>query len=312
MENKTIPSSSRTIALLLAQASILGFSTSIMYTAANSLFLARHGSESVPFAYLATAAFVPPVFALLLVMQKRLSIPAFCLVPLLVFAALLAVAPALYEHGNPAWLSIALMVAFVLLMQTNMIVLGTRATQFWDVQEMKRFYPLVMAGQVTGVIIGGGMVGSLSQLLGGTPRLLYAVATGLAVGALSGVGLPADTGHKAGARLSSSGPSRVQGAPLFGSTHVRRLLAYRISLELGSNLVNFLFLRELSAHSGDMEAVTTFLGGFDSRWRSFLGLARRSWFKDLLRTGVGGQVGQLCPCDRTRRSSTEGCLPTAG
>ncbi|MBN2050697.1 MAG: HEAT repeat domain-containing protein [Spirochaetales bacterium] len=250
----------RVFPLLCAQAALQGFAVSLLYTAANSLFLVTAGSAKLPLVYLAIAATLPPLFALLLVLQKRISLSFFSMAVLLSFSALLGAAGTGAER-HP-WLVYALMVGVVLATQAGMILLGARAGRLWNIQEMKRRYPLVMAAQIAGVVAGGGLAGSLNRLTGGTENLLFFSSGALASAALVSLVFPDKSPSEPPRQAQKPGKPVRAGALVFKNPYIRRLLSFRVALELGSNMVNFLFLSAAALRFAGAEELTGFLGMF--------------------------------------------------
>lgn len=260
--HKKIPSDKplRAFPFLCAQAVLQGLAVSLLYTAANSLFLIHVGSAKLPLVYLAIAATLPPLFAFLLMLQKRISLSLFSMTVLLSFSALLGAAGA--RADQYPWLVYALMVGVVLATQISMILLGARAGRLWNIQEMKRSYPLVMAAQIAGVVAGGGSAGSLSRLTGGTENLVFLSAGLLAAAGLMSLAFPERRPSEPLRLAQQPGKPGRTGTLVFRNPYIRRLLSFRIALELGSNMVNFLFLSATGLRFTGAGELTGFLGMF--------------------------------------------------
>ncbi|MDM8548110.1 cyclic nucleotide-binding domain-containing protein [Candidatus Venteria ishoeyi] len=73
---------------------------------------------------------------------------------------------------HSAWISYGLMCLSVSLVQFAMIILGIQVRQFYDVRQIKKIFPLILSAQITGAIMGGGLIGFFTDWVGGTKNLI--------------------------------------------------------------------------------------------------------------------------------------------
>lgn len=254
------------LAALGGQSLFLGFSSSVFYTAANTLFLLSCGSGLLPAAYLATAAAGLAVGAVLARLSRGWPVARYCTVVPAFFALLLLLSRFVLDLPGFRWMPFLLMTAFTLLLPFNAILPSAQAGQLFDLRRMKRLYPLVMAVQVLGVILGGAAVGPLASLLGGTANLLPVAGAGM-VAALAFVRLAARRFPEELSRAPSAGTGASRNSPVSAAQLLRRpypllILAYLILVETGSNLVNFLFVAQIGARFAVQGDLTAFFGTF--------------------------------------------------
>ena len=258
-------SGSNRLALILlnGQALFLGLAVSVFFTASNTMFLMDFSSDLLPYVYVATAVFVSLISYLFVRMQKTWSIGRFTGATVLSFACLIFAARLGIQLFNTRWISFGLMVVFTLFMQLSLVVLGAQAGQIFDVREMKRLYPIVMAGQIFGVIAGGALVGPLAVLMGGIKNLLI-----LAGGSMATAWVFLAVTNRRFGRILGVRPSGNRRSPqtslllLLRKPYVLMIFVFQIFVYVGSNLINYLFIDRIDARFQDALAMTRFLGNF--------------------------------------------------
>ena len=150
------PLSERTVlTFLIGQGFFIGASLTLLYMTANTLFLLNYGSETLPYLYIVSGLVVAATSFGFAALQKRRSLATLALGVYGVFGAAFLIARVAYTESTARVLSFAMMLAFSLMTLLCSIVLGAQAGRMFDVRQMKRLYPLVLASQILAVVMGG-------------------------------------------------------------------------------------------------------------------------------------------------------------
>ena len=158
--------------LLMGQSFFLGYAFALLYTIGNSLFLVHYGSDYLPYAFIAIAVVVPLFSAVFSQLQKIWLLPRLAWVTIAFFASLFFLAWGGLTFAGSKWLSFALLVGFTLGGLFCGIVRGAQAGYIFDARTLKQMYPLIMGGEILGVIAGGVSSTLLPGLLGNVENIL--------------------------------------------------------------------------------------------------------------------------------------------
>jgi HEAT repeat protein len=177
-------SEGRTVAVLVAIAFLLQAGMMIAQSATDALFFARYGVEKLPLLYvLVGAAMFATTLGVTALYTRIGRARAFLLIPILIFAAALASRAAL--EAGASWVYGALWLLRNVAEFTQIFAVWGLAGLVADTRQAKRYFPLIAAGGVLGLIIGGLSTAPLATTLGSANLLLVwaalvAAATGLA------------------------------------------------------------------------------------------------------------------------------------
>jgi HEAT repeat protein len=172
----------RLIALLLCFSFCNGLVRTFMRSAAYGLFLAVFSAQTLPYVYIGVSVFASLAsFGYLRIAQRvplsRLLIGTLCAIILALGALWVGVGA---RAG--AWLIFGLPIFYeILLMMTNLALWNT-AGRLFNVQQGKRLFGLIGAGEPTASVVGGFLTAPIVALIG-TPNLLL-LAAGIVVVAL--------------------------------------------------------------------------------------------------------------------------------
>src|SRR5919106_794884 len=175
----------RTVALLVAIAFLLQAGMMIAQSATDALFFARYGVEKLPLLYgLVGAAMFATTLGITALYTRIGRARAFLLIPILIFAAALGSRGAL--EASASWIYGALWLVRNVAEFTQIFAVWGLAGLVADTRQAKRYFPLIAAGGVMGLIIGGVGTAPLATMLGSANLLLVwaalvAGATALAV-----------------------------------------------------------------------------------------------------------------------------------
>src|ERR671919_692050 len=175
----------RTVALLVAIAFLLQAGMMIAQSATDALFFARYGVEKLPLLYgLVGAAMFATTLGITALYTRIGRARAFLLIPILIFAAALGSRGAL--EASASWIYGALWLVRNVAEFTQIFAVWGLAGLVADTRQAKRYFPLIAAGGVMGLIIGGVGTAPPATMLGSANLLLVwaalvAGATALAV-----------------------------------------------------------------------------------------------------------------------------------
>ncbi len=248
---------------LLGQNFIFGVSSTVLCTAANTLFLTEFGAGSLSHVYIGLALFVPIVSFLYAAIYRRLSSAALALAATATFSALCLGGWAIQSRGEHGWVAYALLMGWNAYMLVSYLIHGDQIQRLFNVREIKRAVPMIMAGSITGAILGGLMVAPLVAYLGTPAELLLVVGLLLPVN----LALQLYTIHQFPAlrkpRISVS-PKNEKApmtlAKLLGTRYVRLILVYGICYALTLRLVGYLFMSSADEFSSTPERLSQVLG----------------------------------------------------
>lgn len=258
----TAPLSERTaLAFLIGQGFFIGAALTLLYMTSNTLFLLNYGAETLPYVYIVSGLITAPISLGFAALQKRRSLATLALGLYSLCSAAFFIARLAYNATTARPLSFGLMLAFSLMSLLISIVLGAQAGRVFDVRQMKRLYPLVLASQILAVVIGGLTVTPLTRWLGGVENLL-----GLSGGALLiALAFLLATIRRFGSTLTQAQSAQAAAATkslpqLLKKRYVRLILAYQMLSAIGTQLVIFVLLSVVGATFKTAESLTGFFG----------------------------------------------------
>ena len=159
-----------TVAVLVAIAFLLQAGMMIAQSATDALFFARYGVEKLPLLYaLVGAAMFATTLGVTALYTRIGRARAFLFLPILIFAAALASRAAL--EAGASWVYGALWLVRNVAEFTQIFAVWGLAGLVADTRQAKRCIPLIAAGGVMGLIIGG-LSTTLATTLGSANLLL--------------------------------------------------------------------------------------------------------------------------------------------
>lgn len=258
----TAPLSERTVlTFLIGQGFFIGASLTLLYMTANTLFLLNYGSETLPYLYIVSGLVVAATLFGFAALQKRRSLATLALGVYGVFGAAFFIARLAYAESTARVLSFAMMLAFSLMTLLCSIVLGAQAGRVFDVRQMKRLYPLVLASQILAVVMGGLLVTPLTRWLGGVENLLALSGGAMFIALVFLVATIRRFGSALTQVQATSLSKPAKSLPqLLKKRYVRLILAYQVLSAIGTQLVIFVLLSVVDATFTTAEALTGFFG----------------------------------------------------
>jgi ATP:ADP antiporter, AAA family len=174
----------RTVAVLVAIAFLADAGVMIAQSAIDALFFARYGVGKLPLMYaLVGAVMFATTLGLAALLTRVGRARAFLLIPAVIFAAALVSRAALEAHAG--WVYAVLWLVRNIAQSTLILAVWGLAGLVADTRQAKRWFPVIAAGGVMGLVVGGVVTAPLASTLGSANLLLVwaaliAGATGLA------------------------------------------------------------------------------------------------------------------------------------
>ena len=258
------PGEGRKVILLILLYFFLGVAFVVTLTVAFSLFLSTYGPQTLPYAYLLTAALAASVAFFYLKLVERLPFPTLLTVNLI----FLLIGGLVFRIGlaTPivSWVVFALPAWFQVLVSLGNMAFWALTSSLFDVRQGKRLFGLVGAGNWIATVVGGFVIAPLVGWVGTANLLLLAAASVVAaliilrmiIGAyLSGP--PPAPAHTATAKAKPA-PS------LFRSRYVLLIFAFIFLWWLGFYFVDNIFYDRAAAQFADADQLAPFLGNFNA------------------------------------------------
>ena len=250
----TEPGEERTAGLMLAHSLFMGLATVLFETAASALFLARFGSASLPYVYVAAAVLNVAIGAGYTSLAGRTSFPRLMSGTLwLLLGTTVALRAGLSMTGAAA-LTFALLVWYRAVSILTDLEYWAVAARLFDVRQAKRLFPVIGSGEVVARIAGSFAVPFLVAAMGVENLLVLSAAALFACLATVNVvlrGAAPDPAPKAGAR-----PAGGLGAVL-QDRYLATLVGVAALAVLAKYLVDFAFLEQMRARYADARALAT-------------------------------------------------------
>jgi ATP:ADP antiporter, AAA family len=172
----------RTVAVLVAIAFLADAGIMIAQSAIDALFFARYGVGKLPLMYaLVGVAMFATTLGLAILLTRVGRARAFLLIPAVVVVAALGSRAAL-EAGAP-WVYAALWLVRNIAQSTLILAVWGLAGLVADTRQAKRYFPVIAAGGVMGLVMGGVVTAPLAATLG-SANLLFVWAA-LIAGAMA-------------------------------------------------------------------------------------------------------------------------------
>ncbi len=251
------------VTLLAAQGVALGLLCGFVIIPASGIFLARYGSEGLPFVYLVVALAGGLMAPLMAHALRRWSLASVCVPVLAITAALVTAVWLGLELADAAWLSFVLQVLFPLLLQVGFVFIGGQAGRLLTVRQMKEQFPRIVSGFVIGFFLSGVLAPPLLAVVGATERLL----AGTSIFAIVLLALVLQTRRVFPAELGAVDEPQDDGPRqplrnLATGRLVMVLLGYQLMSMLGTQLVDFLVYDRAAARFTTSEDLARFTSVF--------------------------------------------------
>lgn len=251
--------------LLTGQTFFFALTLSLLEIAGTALFLVDFGAEVLPYVYLAIALFVSLLSYGYAELLKRQPLTKVATLAVTSFGGFCFLAWLGLIGPGWRWISFVLMVVFALGYQMIFVVVGGQAGRLFDVRQMKRLFPIVLAGLTVGFMTGGLILPTLTKLLPQTENLLFAAAISMLIGLL----LLRLTIARFRSALTPAGNrpnqrfARLPSLPrLLQKPYVRSISLYQMLSAVGTQLVFFIFLDQTELNYPAVEDLTQFFGRF--------------------------------------------------
>lgn len=250
--------------LLTGQTVCLGLMMAFLVVPASSLFLVTYGADRLPWAYLVVAAAGVAVSSAMGHVQRRWSLARLSLTVLGGLGALSLAAWVLLAWFDATWVTFVLLVMFPLSIPLGFVLIGNQGGRLLDLQQLKAFFPRVVAGFPVGFAVGGLLAALASRVLGGLHHLLLLELAALGLFML----LVAECARRYPAELRS----RPTPLPVAAGRHtprspaslplVRLVFGYQLLSAAVTQLLDFMVWERAAVHYPDEQDLATFMGTF--------------------------------------------------
>lgn len=283
----------RSAALMLAHSFFMGLGTVLFETAASALFLARFGSASLPYVYVAAAGLNIAVGVAYTRLSTRTAFPR-----LMAGTLWLLVASSLLIRAGLGLTGAAALTFFLLVWYRAVSILTDLeywavAARLYDVRQAKRLFPVIGSGEVVARIAGSFAVPLLVHALGVENLIvLSALALFACVVIVRAVLRQASAAELSAARPSSAAPPRRGLRLLLADRYLAILVGVAALAVLAKYLVDFAFLEQMRSRFADARTLATTFAVFSGVTQALSFLTRLAVAGPLLRR-YGVRVGLL-------------------
>lgn len=251
--------------LIIGQAIALGLTLAFLVVPGSAVFLYAYGAQQLPFVYLIVAVLGALVSFGLTKLQSRFGLFRTAVTTTVLVALAALGCWVLLVGMDIQGAAYGILVLFALHVQLGFVFMGAQAGRVFDIQEIKRIFPRIVAGFVFGFMIGGFIAAELVAAFGHARDLLAVAAAtafvmvGLMLGASRFVDdafhLPSHPASTAAAPQHSL--RRILGIPLVGAVFV-----YQILSAMGTQMVEYLVYDRAAARYSGTEELATFMGEY--------------------------------------------------
>lgn len=253
------------LALLISQSVSLGIMLALLIITASALFLTTYGSQTLPYVYITVAISGSAMFYGFSELLRRWSLPSVSLITLAIVALTFFLSWIGLRYAGASWISFLLMVSFSLVIQMGFVIIGGQAGRLFDVREVKRLFPRIVAGFAIGFMVGGFIGALLANFVKQTENLL--LVSVLATLAMSGFLFWTDRRyHETLVQATPvSGQHQQANKPLWQllvKRFVLLLVLYQMFSAMVSDLVSFMFFDQVAARFPDSQGLAGFMGNF--------------------------------------------------
>jgi HEAT repeat protein len=173
----------RLLAPLLALSFCFGLARLFTQTASGTLFLVAFGVEFLPFVYISTAVIIPIIGLVYDRLSGQLALARLLMVTLGGLVAVILLLWASLALTSARWPAFALLVLDDVVWTMTSLCLWAMAGRLFDVQQGKRLFSLISAGDVLAALLGGLLTPILASLFG-TANILLGTLAALLGGAV--------------------------------------------------------------------------------------------------------------------------------
>jgi len=257
------PGEGRAASLMLGHSFAMGLGTVFFETAASALFLARYGSQLLPWVYIAAAAVNTLTGVVYSSVQQRVAFRRLMLGTLVFLLASIAAFRAGLALSGAGWLLFGILVFYRVLSALTDLEYWAVATRLYDVRQAKRLFGVIGSGEVVARIAGSFSVPLLVRSLG-VANLMLVSAVGIAgcLGfALAVLGAREEAPGRPGKDKGAAGALRER-LRLLTSPYLLLLLSITFCAILSKYFVDFAFLEQMKSRYAGATELATFFGVF--------------------------------------------------
>ncbi len=168
------PGEGRLVKLLLLHSFLVGISHVLLISISTSLFLTEYGANTLPYIYIATAVTNGSIGFIYTWLGKRITFVNLLIANLIFQVVLVAGFWIIFHLTDAQWPVIAFMIAYELLWLLTNLEFWSLSARVFNIQQGKRLFGLIGAGDTIASIIGGFSVPLIVSWIG-TRNLLIPI-----------------------------------------------------------------------------------------------------------------------------------------
>ncbi|MCP4386167.1 MAG: hypothetical protein GY798_32965 [Hyphomicrobiales bacterium] len=230
-----------------------------------AVFLHVYGAQQLPFVYLIVAAVGALVSFGLTRLQSRYGLYRSAISTMVLVALTALTCWALLVGFDASGAAYGILVLFALHVQLGFVFIGAQAGRVFDIQEIKRIFPRIVAGFVFGFMVGGFIAAEFVAVFGHAHDLLAAAAatTVVMIGLMLGASRFVDDAFHLPSHPESTDATqhhslrRILAIPLVGAVFV-----YQVLSAMGTQMVEYLVYDRAAARFSGTEELATFMGEY--------------------------------------------------
>jgi hypothetical protein len=250
-------------AFIIGQSIGLGLLVAFLVVPGSAVFLDVYGPERLPFVYLIVAAAGALVSYGLTSLQSRYGLYQLAISTTLLMALSILACWMLLVFAGAQWTSFGVLVLFALQLQLGFVFIGAQAGRAFDIQEIKRIFPRIVAGFVFGFMVGGFVAAGFVHLVGNATHLLAASSAVTALTALLMVGASRYVNKAAAPETAvADETSHLSLRKILGVPLVSAVFAYQILSAMGTQLIEYLVYDRAAARYSGPHKLAEFMGEF--------------------------------------------------
>ncbi len=256
--------------LLSTQSFLNGIGFAILTAVGHAVFLAEFGAEWLPYVFIAVAVLAPVLSFVFDSIERNVSVRLLVCTTMLFLTSLFFVWWGLLEYTAVKWVPFAIILFFYLLDPYTVVVSGIQSSLLFTLREMKDKAPIIMALEMSGIILVGLSMRVLLQAFGSETNLLL---LGGSAAALQVILIIVTTGRRPKIfseqkkkDLATEKPS-ANAFALLRKPFVRTAFIYQLLSEFGTQLTMYIYLFHAGRYFlNDSVGLTNFFGNFITVW----------------------------------------------
>lgn len=251
----------RPLFLIVLQQFFSGVALVALYTAANALFLPDFGQDGIAYSFIAIGVLGALTTFGFRALQHRWMFRQLALLVYIGTMGFILISWYLLRTPGRQPVIFLLLVAYTIIYSLMNIIGGLQAARVFEGWQFRSVYPLIMAGQVTGVIVMGGLLTPVLNHIGRTENLLWLTTGGFMLSLLLMLlHMRVFEERYVSVTDTQPGQNNSDNLTLLREPFIQKIFMYIFVSYIGSRLVTFLGLAVIEQRFSDSERIAAFFG----------------------------------------------------